>query len=183
MAGLPRLITCSGRPRRIPTTPASARTGTARPAASSTSLAVSSGIYTLLSIHYRHSIYTYLPPRSPLMMSWPHFYQADPRLLRDVEGLQPDRDKHQFQLDILPVRRRGYDEDNDWSYNVTSPGPVCTRQLVPHLWVLCVLCSQFHNLSKFLSKVQNPKFSTNVTKIAWARKAKSYLYHINMLLL
>ena len=41
------------------------------------------------------------------MMSWPHFYQADPRLLQDVEGLQPDRDKHQFQLDILPVRSRG----------------------------------------------------------------------------
>ena len=48
------------------------------------------------------------------MMSWPHFYQADPRLLQDVEGLQPDRDKHQFQLDILPVRRRGAeDDDND----------------------------------------------------------------------
>merc|ERR1711923_452119 len=60
-AGSPRLITCSGRPRRIPTTPASARTGTARPAASSTSQAVSSGIYTLLlSIHYLHSIYPYL---------------------------------------------------------------------------------------------------------------------------
>ena len=112
MAGSPRLITCSGRPRRIPTTPASARTGTARPAASSISQAVSSGIYTL-SIHYPHSIYTSLHPRSPLMMSWPHFYQADPRLLQDVEGLQPDRDKHQFQLDILPVRRRGSDEDGD----------------------------------------------------------------------
>ena len=62
---------------------------------------------------YLHSIYTYLHPRSPLMMSWPHFYQADPRLLRDVEGLRPDRDKHQFQLDILPVRRRGSDEDED----------------------------------------------------------------------
>ena len=47
------------------------------------------------------------------MMSWPHFYQADPRLLQDVEGLRPDRDKHQFQLDILPVRRRGSDEDGE----------------------------------------------------------------------
>ena len=40
---------------------------------------------------------------SPLMMSWPHFYQADPKLLDDVIGLSPDKDKHQFQLDILPV--------------------------------------------------------------------------------
>ena len=40
---------------------------------------------------------------SPLMMSWPHFYQADPALLEQVVGLNPDRTKHQFQLDILPV--------------------------------------------------------------------------------
>jgi len=39
---------------------------------------------------------------SPLMMSWPHFYQADPQLLEQVVGLSPDRSKHQFQLDILP---------------------------------------------------------------------------------
>ena len=37
------------------------------------------------------------------MMSWPHFYQADPSLLDQVVGLNPDRTKHQFQLDILPV--------------------------------------------------------------------------------
>ena len=41
---------------------------------------------------------------SPLVMSWPHFFQADPKLLQDVEGLNPDREKHQFQLDVLPVR-------------------------------------------------------------------------------
>jgi hypothetical protein len=29
--------------------------------------------------------------------------QADPRLLEDVVGLQPDQEKHQFQIDILPV--------------------------------------------------------------------------------
>jgi len=39
---------------------------------------------------------------SPLMMSWPHFYQADPKLLEDVVGLQPNKDKHQFQVDVLP---------------------------------------------------------------------------------
>lgn len=39
---------------------------------------------------------------SPLVMSWPHFFQADPKLLQDVEGLKPDREKHQFQLDVLP---------------------------------------------------------------------------------
>ena len=79
-----------------------------------------SGLFNISSCQFGYlhtTIYTvsthYLHPRSPLMMSWPHFYQADPRLLRDVEGLQPDRDKHQFQLDILPVRRRGSDEDGE----------------------------------------------------------------------
>jgi len=39
---------------------------------------------------------------SPLMLSWPHFFQADPSLLAAVEGLTPRQDRHQFQIDILP---------------------------------------------------------------------------------
>ncbi|KAL7736287.1 hypothetical protein ACLKA6_002956 [Drosophila palustris] len=31
---------------------------------------------------------------SPLIASLPHFYQADPKLLDDVEGLSPSKDKH-----------------------------------------------------------------------------------------
>jgi hypothetical protein len=30
-------------------------------------------------------------------------FQADPRLLDDIVGLKPDQEKHQFQIDILPV--------------------------------------------------------------------------------
>ena len=33
---------------------------------------------------------------SPVFMSWPHFYQADPKLLEEVEGLSPSKEKHQF---------------------------------------------------------------------------------------
>ena len=36
--------------------------------------------------------------------------QADPRLVEDVVGLEPDQDKHQFQIDILPVGRPKKDE-------------------------------------------------------------------------
>jgi len=39
---------------------------------------------------------------SPIMLSWPHFFQADPLLLDAVEGLHPSKKKHQFQIDILP---------------------------------------------------------------------------------
>ena len=39
---------------------------------------------------------------SPVMMSWPHFFQADPKLLEDVVGLKPDPVKHQLYMDIQP---------------------------------------------------------------------------------
>lgn len=39
---------------------------------------------------------------SPIMLSWPHFFEADPALLETVDGLRPDQDKHQFSIDIIP---------------------------------------------------------------------------------
>lgn len=40
---------------------------------------------------------------SPIMLSWPHFFQADPKLLEGIDGLQPNREKHQFHIDIVPA--------------------------------------------------------------------------------
>ncbi|KAK3857753.1 hypothetical protein Pcinc_036012 [Petrolisthes cinctipes] len=39
---------------------------------------------------------------SPTIVSWPHFYQADPKYLNAVEGLSPNADKHGFYIDIAP---------------------------------------------------------------------------------
>lgn len=39
---------------------------------------------------------------SPTFLSWPHFFQADPILLDAVEGLNPNKDKHQFFVDVQP---------------------------------------------------------------------------------
>lgn len=39
---------------------------------------------------------------SPMLLSWPHFYNGDPSLVQNIEGLNPDKDKHEFQIDILP---------------------------------------------------------------------------------
>jgi len=39
---------------------------------------------------------------APMLLSWPHFYGGDPALLQQVEGLDPDKEKHQFGIDILP---------------------------------------------------------------------------------
>ena len=37
------------------------------------------------------------------MISWPHFFQADPKLVSAVEGLKPDKEKHQSYINIQPV--------------------------------------------------------------------------------
>ena len=37
------------------------------------------------------------------MFSWPHFFQADPKLLDTVDGLKPDQKKHQSYFDVQPV--------------------------------------------------------------------------------
>jgi len=39
---------------------------------------------------------------SPTLLSWPHFFQADPKLVDAVEGLKPDQAKHQFSIDVQP---------------------------------------------------------------------------------
>jgi len=39
---------------------------------------------------------------APMLLSWPHFYGGDPTLLEQVEGLSPNKEKHQFGIDILP---------------------------------------------------------------------------------
>lgn len=39
---------------------------------------------------------------SPVMLSWPHFHNADPKYLNAVDGLKPDPDKHAMFMDITP---------------------------------------------------------------------------------
>ncbi|CAG0919554.1 unnamed protein product [Notodromas monacha] len=39
---------------------------------------------------------------SPVYMSWPHFYQGEKKLLQQVQGLSPEKEKHQFYVDLEP---------------------------------------------------------------------------------
>ncbi|XP_059484365.1 scavenger receptor class B member 1 isoform X1 [Neocloeon triangulifer] len=40
---------------------------------------------------------------SPIMLSFPHFYQADPELLKMVDGISPpEKEKHQLFIDVQP---------------------------------------------------------------------------------
>jgi len=43
-----------------------------------------------------------LPRGAPIALSYPHFYQADPSYLAAVEGLNPDKERHQFYVDVQP---------------------------------------------------------------------------------
>jgi hypothetical protein len=40
---------------------------------------------------------------APAYLSFPHFYQADPALLDAIEGLKPNKEKHQTYFLIQPV--------------------------------------------------------------------------------
>ena len=39
---------------------------------------------------------------APLALSMPHFYQADPSFREAVGGLNPEKEKHQFFMDVVP---------------------------------------------------------------------------------
>lgn len=40
---------------------------------------------------------------TPVFVSFPHYYGADPFYLDQVEGLSPSKDKHQFYMSMEPV--------------------------------------------------------------------------------
>ncbi len=40
---------------------------------------------------------------APIIMSSPHFYQADETFVQDVFGMRPDKEQHQTTIDINPV--------------------------------------------------------------------------------
>lgn len=41
--------------------------------------------------------------KAPMTASLPHFYDADPELLKHVKGLNPDAEQHEIQIDFEPV--------------------------------------------------------------------------------
>lgn len=54
--------------------------------------ATPSGVFNISSCQYG----------SPTMLSWPHFFQADPKLVSSVVGLKPEQGKHQLYVDVQP---------------------------------------------------------------------------------
>jgi scavenger receptor class B protein 1 len=56
---------------------------------------VPSGLFNVSSCRYG----------TPVFMSFPHFYHADPFYLQQVDGLAPQKEKHQFFMSFEPVRQ------------------------------------------------------------------------------
>jgi len=40
---------------------------------------------------------------SPVFMSFPHYYAADPYFLNQIEGLKPSKEKHEFYMTLEPM--------------------------------------------------------------------------------
>lgn len=40
---------------------------------------------------------------APIIMSSPHFYQADEKFVQDVLGMKPNKEQHETTIDITPV--------------------------------------------------------------------------------
>lgn len=40
---------------------------------------------------------------APIMMSWPHFFLADPSYRETIVGMNPDPEKHQFFMELADV--------------------------------------------------------------------------------
>lgn len=40
--------------------------------------------------------------KAPLVLSMPHFYMADREYLDAVEGVHPEKEKHEFFMDVVP---------------------------------------------------------------------------------
>ena len=55
---------------------------------------------------YKSGVYNMEPckrdTKAPLALSMPHFYQADESYRRAVLGMNPDKEKHQFYMDVVP---------------------------------------------------------------------------------
>uniref|UniRef100_A0A673MAQ3 Scavenger receptor class B, member 2a n=1 Tax=Sinocyclocheilus rhinocerous TaxID=307959 RepID=A0A673MAQ3_9TELE len=43
---------------------------------------------------------------APIVVSFPHFYQADKRYINAIDGMNPNEEEHETYLDINPVSRR-----------------------------------------------------------------------------
>ncbi|TNN60153.1 Lysosome membrane protein 2 [Liparis tanakae] len=52
---------------------------------------------------YGHVLRRWLYICAPIVVSFPHFYQADPKYINAVDGLNPNKEEHETYLDLQPT--------------------------------------------------------------------------------
>jgi scavenger receptor class B, member 1 len=57
-------------------------------------IAVPSGVLNISACRYG----------APVFMSYPHFYKADPYFIDQIDGMEPEKAKHEFYITLEPVR-------------------------------------------------------------------------------
>ncbi|GAB1602937.1 scavenger receptor class B member 1-like [Argonauta hians] len=79
---------------------------------------------------------------APIVLSQPHFFQADPDIINNVTGLKPDAEKHATQLDIEPLTGLGLHLAKRLQINLMIHGnpviPVSMKldkKVLPVLWI------------------------------------------------
>lgn len=40
---------------------------------------------------------------APIVVSFPHFYQADEKYIEAIDGMNPNKEEHEMYLDLNPV--------------------------------------------------------------------------------
>lgn len=48
-------------------------------------------------------LFLFLCTGAPIVVSFPHFYQADEEYINAIEGMNPNEEEHETYLDINPV--------------------------------------------------------------------------------
>ncbi|XP_075153552.1 peste [Haematobia irritans] len=90
-----------------------------------------SGLFSISPCKYNSSIY----------MSYPHFYRADPIYLEAVEGLNPEKDKHEFFMTLEPMSGVPMDVGGGFQANYLmepvagiKPYQGIPRTFIPIMW-------------------------------------------------
>uniref|UniRef100_A0A1I8PUG8 Protein croquemort n=1 Tax=Stomoxys calcitrans TaxID=35570 RepID=A0A1I8PUG8_STOCA len=90
-----------------------------------------SGVFSIAPCKYNSSIY----------MSYPHFYLADPIYLQAIEGLKPEKEKHEFFMTLEPTSGVPMDVGGGFQANYLmepvpgiSPYQRIPRTFIPIMW-------------------------------------------------
>ncbi|KAK2503489.1 hypothetical protein MC885_010437 [Smutsia gigantea] len=98
---------------------------------------------------------------APIVISFPHFYQADERFVSAIEGMHPNKEYHESFVDINPV------SIIDWSYPKSSQ-EVPNQRLRQKIRRLCSVLIDKETAGRLKTLVNTTLIITNIPYIVMA---------------